>query len=67
LAATEGYLDAVALKDVPIFEGELLARFEAEHPGCHYELNRSGELTAETREALVETMAKGPQERMAGE
>ncbi len=56
LAATEGYLDEVALEEVPAFESGLLTRFEAEHPGSHYQINRSGELPAEMREMLVETM-----------
>jgi len=60
LAATEGYLDDVALQDVPAFESGLLARFEVEHPGSHYQINRSGELSAEMREVLAETMARQP-------
>jgi F-type H+-transporting ATPase subunit alpha len=60
LAATEGYLDDVALKDVPAFESGLLARFEAEHPESYYQINRSGELPTEMREALAETMIQQP-------
>jgi len=56
LAATEGYLDEVALEDVPASESEILTRFEAEHPGSHYQINRSGELPPEMREMLAETM-----------
>ncbi len=56
LAATEGYLDDVVLKDAPAFESGLLARFEAQHPGSYHQINRSGKLPTEMREALTETM-----------
>jgi len=58
LAATEGYLDDVALKDTPAFESGLLAHLEAQHPGLYHQINRSGELPTEMREALAETMDK---------
>jgi len=57
LAATEGYLDDVALEDVPAFEGELLARFEAEHAGLCHQINSTGELSEETREILMTLIA----------
>ncbi len=60
LAATEGILDGIALEDVPAFEGGLLARFEAEHPESYYQINRSGELPTEMREALAEAMIQQP-------
>ena len=53
LAATEGYLDEVALEDVPTFESGLLARFEAEHAELGHQINRTGELSEETRETLT--------------
>lgn len=56
LAATEGYLDDVALADVPAFESGLLARFETEHPGLYHQINRSGELPTEKLEVLVEML-----------
>jgi len=56
LAATEGVLDDVALEDVPAFESGLPDRFEAEHAGFYLQINRSGELSTEMREALAETM-----------
>jgi F-type H+-transporting ATPase subunit alpha len=56
LAATEGYLDDVALQDVPAFESGLLAHIEAEHPGLLHQINRSGELPTGMREALVEAI-----------
>jgi len=56
LAATEGYLDDVALADVPAFESRLLDHFETERPGLLHQINRSGELPAEKRETLAETM-----------
>jgi len=57
LTATEGYLDDATLDDVPAFESELLARFEAQHTGFYHQINRSGELSTEAREALTEMMA----------
>ena len=57
LAATGGYLDGIALEDVPDFESGLLARLEGEHPGILPQLNRNGELTEEMREVLMETTA----------
>jgi len=57
LAVTGGYLDGVALEDVPAFESGLLGHLEGEHPGIFPQLNRSGELTEEMREALTETIA----------
>ena len=57
LAATEGYLDEVALEDVPAFEGGLLAHFEAEHAGLCQQINRTGELSEETRETLTTAIA----------
>ena len=56
LAATEGYLDDIALQDVPAFENRLLAHIEAEHPGLLHQINRSGELPTEKREALAEAI-----------
>jgi len=57
LAATEGYLDDVAIEDVPAFERGLLAHLESRHPEISQEINRSGELTAEMREVLIEQIA----------
>jgi F-type H+-transporting ATPase subunit alpha len=57
LAATEGHLDDVALEDVPAFERGLQARLGAAHPEISQHVNRSGELTAETRQVLTETIA----------
>jgi len=57
LAATEGVLDDVSLKDVPAFEGGLLARFEAEQTGLCHQINSTGDLSAETRETLMAIIA----------
>jgi F0F1-type ATP synthase alpha subunit len=57
LAATEGYLDAIALEDVPAFERMLLARFDAEYPTLDQHILRTGELGADVREALIEMIA----------
>jgi F-type H+-transporting ATPase subunit alpha len=58
LAATEGYLDDLALDDVPAFGGGLLARLEAAHPEIDQQINRTGELTAEARDVLTTTIAR---------
>ena len=57
LAATEGYLDDVALEDVPAFESGLLAGFEARHAGLCHHINSTGELSRETREMLMSMIA----------
>ena len=57
LAATEGYLDDVPIKDVPAFERDLLAHLETTRPEISQQVNREGELTAEARELLGETIA----------
>jgi F-type H+-transporting ATPase subunit alpha len=57
LAATEGYLDNVALEDVPDLETSLVAYIEAARPEIGQQIDRSGELTAETRESLTEAIA----------
>jgi len=57
LAATEGVLDDIALEDVPAFESGLLDRFEAEHAKLCHHINRSGELSKETRETLMTMIA----------
>jgi len=57
LAAIEGYLDDIALEEVPAFESGLRDRFKAEHPGILNQINRSGGLTDETREVLMEVVA----------
>jgi F-type H+-transporting ATPase subunit alpha len=58
LAATEGYLDDIALADVPAFESGLLARFEARHAGLCHHINHIGELSRGTRETLTTTIAE---------
>jgi F-type H+-transporting ATPase subunit alpha len=57
LTATEGYLDDLALEDVPAFEGGLLARLEARHPEVHQQINHTGVLTSEALEVLTTTIA----------
>jgi len=57
VAATEGYLDDVPLDDVSLFEEGLLVRLEQTHPEFGQQVNRTGELTAEMREILTETIA----------
>ena len=57
LAATEGFLDDVGVGDIPAFERGLLDRVESEHLELLQQINRSHELTEETRETLIEAMA----------
>jgi len=57
LAATEGFLDDVVIGDIPAFERGLLDRVESEHLELLQQINRSHELTEETRETLIEAMA----------
>ena len=57
VAATEGELDDVPLGDVPAFEKELLVHLEEAHPEFGQQINRTGDLTAELREILMETIA----------
>jgi F-type H+-transporting ATPase subunit alpha len=57
LAAIEGYLDDIVPEEVPAFESGLRDRFKAEHPGVLNQINRSGGLTDEMREALTEVIA----------
>jgi F-type H+-transporting ATPase subunit alpha len=66
LAAIEGYLDDVALEDVPAFERGLQARLEAAHPEISQHINHSGELIAENREALTEMMTSCRTARIEG-
>jgi len=52
LAATSGLLDDISPESVSAFEARLLARTETEHPGLLQQINRTGELTEETRQLL---------------
>lgn len=56
LAATGGYLDEVPTEEIRDFEASLLARMKAEHPIMTAQLNRTGELTDEIREAFLGTL-----------
>jgi F-type H+-transporting ATPase subunit alpha len=58
LAATEGYLDAVPIDDVRDFETGLQRRAREAHPALFAQLNRTGVLTEEMREALLETLER---------
>jgi F-type H+-transporting ATPase subunit alpha len=53
LAATEGYLDDIALEEVPAFEEGLLARLEAEHMEICHQVNTTGELSEGARETFA--------------
>ncbi len=56
LAATEGILDRVSVDDVPAFERGLLDLVEKREPELLQQINRTGELVPDTREALMTTI-----------
>jgi F-type H+-transporting ATPase subunit alpha len=56
LAATEGYLDDIPVEQVPAFERALQERFESDCPEWVGQLERTGELTDETREQIEGTI-----------
>ncbi len=56
LAATEGYLDAVSLDALRWFEQGLLETVAERQAGLMAQLNRSGELTAEMRQAFLDVI-----------
>ena len=56
LAATEGYFDEVSLEDMVVFERELLSRIKADHPIMTAQVNRTGELSDETRVAFLDSI-----------
>lgn len=56
LAATAGYLDDVPVEEILDFERSLLERMKVEHPIMTAQLNRTGELTDEIREAFLGTL-----------
>jgi F-type H+-transporting ATPase subunit alpha len=56
LAATERVLDQIAVDDVPAFERGLLNLVKRREPELVQQINRTGELPADTREALMEVI-----------
>lgn len=56
LAATEGFLDGVAVEDVPRYERELRAHIERSHPSVCHQLDRTCELSEELRASLLESI-----------
>ncbi len=54
LAATEGVLDEMAVDDVPAFERGLVNLAKRREPELLQQINRTGRLSADTREALME-------------
>jgi len=52
LAGVEGVLDAVALPDIPAVERELWSCVQEKAPDAWDEINRSGELSTDVRDAL---------------
>jgi len=58
LAATEGVVDQIPVDDVPSFERELLEMVRRREPELLQKLNRTGELSPETRETLMTIIHK---------
>jgi F-type H+-transporting ATPase subunit alpha len=58
LAATEGVLDQIPVEDVLAFERELLDLVQRQEPELLQELDRTGELSTETRQALMSVIHK---------
>jgi len=54
IAALDGLLDEIPLRDIPIFERNLLAHLSEEHPGLIQQINRAGELTDEMSDVLTD-------------
>ncbi|MGD2103673.1 MAG: F0F1 ATP synthase subunit alpha [Anaerolineae bacterium] len=53
LTATEGLLDSVTVEEVPAFERGLLELVQRREPELLHQINRTGELLPDTREALM--------------
>ena len=58
LAITEGYFDTLLPGQVAHFEDALVQRIAAEHPAMVAQLNRTGELLPEIREAFLHTLER---------
>ena len=58
LAATEGFLDEIPLDQLRAFERGLLQRMEKHQPTFVAQINRTGELTEEMREAFMQVLAE---------
>ncbi|NLE44839.1 MAG: F0F1 ATP synthase subunit alpha [Chloroflexi bacterium] len=56
IAATEGFLDHVPLDQLPDFERELLQHMAGDHPGMIQQLDRTGELTKDTRHIIIDAI-----------
>jgi F-type H+-transporting ATPase subunit alpha len=53
LAATEGIVDQISVEDVPAFEEGLLDLAQRREPELFQQINRTGELLPDTREAMM--------------
>jgi len=53
LAATEGVLDQIPVSDVPAFESQLLELARKREPELLQQINRTGKLSSDAREALM--------------
>ena len=56
IAAVNGLLDEIHLRDIPIFEQDLLAHLKDKHPGLVQKISREGELTDEMSHVLIDSM-----------
>ena len=66
LAATEGFLDPVEVRDIPALEQGLVAYVVKEEPDLYYDLERTGLLADETRDMLHKLVAGYLAARLAG-
>ena len=56
IAAVDGLLDEIHLRDIPIFEQDLMAHLKDKHPGLVQKISREGELTDEMSHVLIDSM-----------
>ena len=57
-AATGGYLDEVEPGEVPAFEDYILNQLQEEHPETLEEIDQTGQLSEEARQALTEALTE---------
>ncbi|MCJ7737396.1 MAG: hypothetical protein MUQ10_08805, partial [Anaerolineae bacterium] len=58
IAAVDGLLDEIHLRDIPIFEQDLMAHLKDKHPGLVQKISREGELTDQMSYVLTDSMRK---------
>jgi len=58
LAATEGILDQIPVDDVPAFESQVLDLVRTREPELLQQINRTGKLSSDNREALMAVISR---------